>query len=260
LSRGTGEIIIVFAALGVGMAVPFLAVAAVPSLATRLPRPGPWMIRLKRVLALALAATAVWLLSVLAAQESTIAALAVAALMVLAALLLALRRSVFAAISRQTAALVAVVGLIAFAVPGAVSSLGLADPERKIAATTARADWRPFDRDAITGLVASGKTVFVDVTADWCITCQVNKSRVLDVGAVSAALDDDRVVRMRADWTSPDPAIARYLASFGRYGIPFDVVYGPTSPGGIVLPELLTQSAVLDALAAADRNRTVAGR
>ena len=89
--------------------------------------------------------------------------------------------------------------------------------------------------------------VLVDVTADWCLTCKVNKAAVLDRGPVAGRLAGD-VVAMRADWTSPDPAIAEYLASFGRYGIPFNAVYGPESPGGIALPELLTEAAVMAAL------------
>jgi suppressor for copper-sensitivity B len=83
---------------------------------------------------------------------------------------------------------------------------------------------------------------------------------VLEAGAVAAALADDRIVRMRADWTSPDPAIADYLAAYGRYGIPFNIVYGPSMPAGIALPELLTDAAVLNALAEADQGRAVAAR
>ncbi len=260
LSRGTGEIFTVFAALGFGMALPFLAVAAVPGLATRLPRPGPWMIWLKRLLALALAATALWLLSVLEAQASVVTALAVALLMAAAALLLALRRTVFSGFARGVPALVATIGLFAFALPATMSAPRLADGARSAPTAAQSAGWQPFDAAAIPALVAGGRIVFVDVTADWCITCQVNKRRVLDVGAVAAALGSDRIVRMQADWTSPDRKISEYLAGFGRYGIPFNIVYGPDTPAGTVLPELLTDAAVLDALAAADRSRTVAAK
>ena len=88
----------------------------------------------------------------------------------------------------------------------------------------------------------------MDVTADWCLTCQINKSLVLTRGDVYKRLTGDGVVAMQADWTRPDDAISRYLASFGRYGIPFDAVYGPGAPRGIALPELLTEGAVLEAL------------
>jgi suppressor for copper-sensitivity B len=115
---------------------------------------------------------------------------------------------------------------------------------------TARPDgpaWQKFDLSAVETLVLGGRVVFVDVTADWCITCQVNKTAVVSRGTVADRLADGSVVPMRADWTRPDPAIARYLASFGRYGIPFNVVYGPGAPAGIVMPEILTADAVLEA-------------
>ncbi|MFB3149885.1 MAG: protein-disulfide reductase DsbD family protein, partial [Alphaproteobacteria bacterium] len=107
--------------------------------------------------------------------------------------------------------------------------------------------WRPFDKVQILNLVGAGQTVFIDVTADWCISCQVNKSLVLDRGEVAARLADDSVVAMRADWTRPSDEISAYLASFGRYGIPFNVVYGPGAPSGVVLSELLTTDEVLAA-------------
>ena len=100
--------------------------------------------------------------------------------------------------------------------------------------------------------MASGKTVFVDVTADWCLTCQVNKKLVLDSAPIANWLKNDDVVAMQADWTRPDPAIAAYLAGFGRYGIPFNAVYGPNAPNGIALPELLTSDLVAEGIAQAN--------
>jgi len=126
-------------------------------------------------------------------------------------------------------------------------------PVADVQATAADALWQDFDRDAIPGLIAAGKTVFVDVTADWCVTCKFNKATVLDVGAVARRMAQDNVVAMRADWTSPNPAIAAYLEDFGRFGIPFNAVYGPALPRGLVLPELLTEDAVISALDRAGR-------
>jgi suppressor for copper-sensitivity B len=119
-------------------------------------------------------------------------------------------------------------------------------PER--AADTSAIAWQRFERGAIDMAVAEGKTVFVDVTADWCVTCQVNKRLVLSRAEIAAKLASDGVVALRADWTRPDPRIAAYLAEFGRYGIPFNAVYGPGAPGGLALPELLSAEAVLGAL------------
>jgi len=120
------------------------------------------------------------------------------------------------------------------------------------AETAADRLWQPFSQDRLATLVANGQTVLVDVTADWCITCKANKAAVLDRAAMRERLASD-VVGLRADWTRPDPAIQAYLASFGRYGIPFNAVYGPNAANGIPLSELLTESEVLAALKRASR-------
>ncbi len=101
----------------------------------------------------------------------------------------------------------------------------------------------------------------MDVTADWCLTCKANKTLVLDHAPVVSALAAESVTPMQADWTRPDPAISRYLESFGRYGIPFNAVYGPAAPDGIVLPELLSSDVVMEALSrAAGATGTVVAR
>ena len=240
-SRGAGEIFMIFAALGIGLALPYLLVAAFPGLARILPRPGIWMIWLRRIMGLLLAGTAVWLLTIVAAQVSAVGlALAVVGI-VLLALFLALQGRVPAKGRAVGAALAAVMALAAVFLPGTA----------RAPVATIDEIWQPFAQAEIAGLVQSGKTVFVDVTADWCVTCIVNKQLVLDVGASAARLRRPEVVAMKADWTKPDENIARYLASFGRYGIPFNVVYGPAAPDGILLPELLNESAVVDAFSRA---------
>jgi suppressor for copper-sensitivity B len=233
----------IFLSLGLGMALPYLAVAAWPRVATRLPRPGAWMVVLRRVMGLALAGTALWLLTVLAAQRGLETAALVGGAMVLVVGLLAVAR-VIAGTGK------AVAGIVALMVIG--SGVLVAQPDAAISGkATTEAHWRPWSTEETAKLVAEGKTVLVDVTADWCVTCLVNKAAVLDRGAVAELLGGGDVVALRADWTRPDPAIAAYLASFGRYGIPFNAVYGPKAPQGIALPELLTEGAVLDAVAAA---------
>jgi suppressor for copper-sensitivity B len=194
LSRGGIEIFAIFLAMSIGLALPYLAVAAAPHLAVMLPRPGRWMVWLRKLLGVSMAATALWLGWILAGQ------------------------------------------------------LGLlhAVPANQAQGEAVR--WQNFDQSAIPGLVAQGKTVFVDVTADWCLTCKANKTLVIDRPPVSASLNHANVVPMVADWSQPDAAISRYLTHFGRYGIPLNVVYGPKAPEGIVLPELLTSDAVEQAL------------
>ena len=250
LARGPFDIGLVFGALGLGMAAPFLAVAAAPGLVAWLPRPGPWMGWLRGVLGFALLGTAVWLLSVLGIETGPAAALvAGAALAVLLAVLAwrhrtASRRPVSAAAATALAVLAVLVPTLhGQAVPVAVP------------ASNAHTDlWRPFDAAALREMTAQGRVAFVDITAAWCLTCKVNELAVLDREPVASKLWDPGVIAMRADWTRPDPNITTYLQSFGRYGVPLNVVYGPGAPDGIALPELLTPDAVMDAF-----RRAVAG-
>lgn len=195
LARGPVEILAIFLALGLGLAGPYLAVAAAPGLVRLLPRPGRWMRWLKGLLAITLLGTAIWLVSIIGVQT----------------------------------------GLLSGGAGGD------------------RIAWVKFDEGAIGAQVADGKVVFVDVTADWCLTCQANKKLVLDRDAVATRLQEDGIVAMKADWTNPDPAISAFLERHGRYGIPFNIVYGPAAPDGLKLPELLTGANVLEALDSAAR-------
>ncbi|HUT51197.1 MAG TPA: protein-disulfide reductase DsbD domain-containing protein [Alphaproteobacteria bacterium] len=244
LSRGTLEIFAVFLALGVGLALPYLLVAAIPTLATRMPRPGRWMVWLRAVLGVALAATAVWLLTVLAVQTGERGAWLIGAVLAALVALLWLRGRIGERLRPVVLASLAILVALSFALPSLL-------PAREATIAQSSGKWQRFDQASIAELVRSGKVVFVDVTADWCITCKANKRLVLGREPVASMLDGRRVVPMIADWTRPSTLISRYLAEHGRYGIPFNIVYGPNAPDGIALPELLTRSAVLDAIAKA---------
>lgn len=240
LSRGPWEIVAMFAAMGLGMAAPYIAVALVPRIVEWFPRPGRWMLVVRQVMAVALVATVVWLVSVLAVQVSTLAAVVLAVLLSATLLLLAWRHRAAAPRRRWltlAAMSLAVVTIVAPAIHKAETALTIPD-----------ARWVAFDPGSIAGHVAEGRIVFVDVTADWCVTCKVNKELVLNRGAVAEILADARVVAMRADWTRPDERIARYLEGFRRFGIPFNAVYGRQAPGGIALPELLREDVVVAAI------------
>jgi suppressor for copper-sensitivity B len=255
LSRGPLEIYAVFFALGIGLAAPWIVVAAFPVLANRLPKPGQWMITLKRILSIALIGTAIWLLSVLWFQIGSAATGIIASLMIAIAFTIWQYRHLG---DKARFATWIVVGLLtAISMVGAHSLTG-AGGDSAIAANDKT--WRKFDLAAVEAEVAKGNTVFVDVTADWCLTCQVNKSLVLNRGRVAEILGEGRIIAMKADWTKPDPAIFAYLKSFGRYGIPFNVVYGPSMPRGVPLPEILTESSVLAAFEKAGGKAALAGR
>ncbi|MBT3916469.1 MAG: hypothetical protein HN731_11945 [Rhodospirillaceae bacterium] len=253
LAGGTFDIFAVFLALGVGMALPFISIALFPQLASRMPKPGNWMNTLKKVLGGALALTAIWLLSVLAIQLSLNAALIVGALMIAMGLVLVLRNRLSE--SRQKLASLGIVVVII----GAFWTPYTYTPNAALLNTsTKEAYWRPFAPETIPGLVAEGKTVFVDVTAEWCITCLVNKATVLNRGQIHELLTSGKVIAMQADWTRPDPKIAAYLKSFGRFGIPFNAVYGPGAPLGETLPELLTPGLVLSGIEKASNGAILA--
>lgn len=233
------DIALVFTFLGLGLAAPYLLIAARPGLVRHLPRPGRWMIALRVVLGLLLAVTAAWLVWVMQGVAGTATMLVVVGVTAGVVLLLSLSRL------RGTVRAGLALPLVGVMLFGAAY---LADTSAPRALSTQVTEWVPFERAEIARRVSRGEVVFVDVTADWCLTCKANKALVLDRDPVVSALAAEGVTPMQADWTRPDPAISRYLESFGRYGIPFNAVYGPATPDGIVLPELLTPDVVMAAL------------
>jgi suppressor for copper-sensitivity B len=188
LARGAADIFIIFTFLGAGLAFPYIVLALSPRIFKYMPKPGRWMIVLKKILAIALAVTAVWLVSVLVT------------------------------ISTQA---------------------------------TLDDGWTRFDEALIVPAVEDGKTVIVDVTADWCLTCKANKRLVLDQQDVEDAISGPNILRLQADWTQRNETTATYLRKYGKYGVPFDIVYGPGAPNGIILGELLSKPEIMRALAEA---------
>jgi suppressor for copper-sensitivity B len=242
LAQGPRQIVLVFAAMGLGLAAPFLLAAAAPRLVALLPRPGGWLGAMRAVLGFALAGTALWLLGVLAALTGLSVAIGTGAALAAGLFLLMLKsRQRMPALATRLAS-VAIVAALA----GSVLWPALAGVEH--ARPAAAAGWQRLDPAAVHRLVGDGKVVFVDVSAAWCLTCKVNEAAVLERPPVALRLFNSGIVLMRGDWTRPDPAVSRYLESLGRYGIPFDAVYGPNRPDGETLPELLSADAVLRAL------------
>jgi suppressor for copper-sensitivity B len=198
---------------------------------------------LRMILGLALTATAIWLLWVLAELSGARVALAAAAALTLAVLLLALRSRALIPAQAARHASGAVAALVTAAVlwPALAGIIPVGG-----AKNTGR--WRAFNPGEIQQMVDQGKVVFVDVTAAWCLSCKINEAAVLDRDPIAGRLFGPGVVAMRGDWTRPDPVLTRYLEGFGRYGIPFNAVYGPSRPQGELLPELLSTGSVQEAL------------
>jgi suppressor for copper-sensitivity B len=231
LSQNALQIFEIFLALGLGMSSPFLALAAVPQVARLCPRPGRWMQAVRRVAAAAMAGTAIWLLAVLAAVSGVQTALVTGAALGLMVWAIAVYRQRFAHAIAGT--LIASLAATAFLLAGG-------KPTPALESVSSAVPWQPLVPQNIRALVRDGRTVFVDVSAAWCVTCKVNEALIIDSAAIRRR-DIGCQAPVQGDWTRPDPAISAYIQSFGRFGLPFNAVFGPGAPDGIWLPELLTQ-------------------
>jgi thiol:disulfide interchange protein DsbD len=251
VTQGTSTALAVFGALGVGMALPYVILAWFPGWLARLPRPGPWLARLKQFLAFPLYGTVVWLAWVFGLQVGVDGIARLGAALVLLGLGAWLwgnaqrgARGVY-----RPGAIVA--GVAAVAIAASTALAPAADSVAATPATTPSSDgaaWQTFSRAGAQDVVSGGKPVFVDFTAAWCVTCQVNKKLVLDRDATLRAFAAKSVVLMRADWTRRDPEITAALAALGRNGVPVYVLYRP-GKAPLVLPEVLSAGVIESALA-----------
>lgn len=250
LGGSTVETLVVFSAIAAGMAVPYLALGYFPALLAWLPRPGRWMESFKQLLSFPMFATVAWLGWVLGQQAGVDAVLALS----LGAVLVALAAWMYGRFVQSHAA---VHRGLAGALAGIAFALGLfvAWPSESASPAAARpADgasaWQPWGDAELAAAVASGRPVFVDFTAAWCVSCQANKKLVLETDGVRERMRELGVVRMRADWTQRDARITAALARYGRNGVPLYLLYVPGEAAPRVLPEILTRGIVLEALAA----------
>ena len=234
----------VFLALGLGLALPFLVVGFVPALAARLPRPGAWMETLKQFLAFPMYLTAVWLAWVLGNQRGVDAV----AWVLIGAVVLALglwwgeRHRYRGGIVAKA---FAVVALLAALYP----LLQIARLDAPRAAAAVAQDFEPYSAGRLAALRAEGRGVFVDMGADWCVTCKVNEKAVLDKAAFRDLLARTNTVLMKGDWTNVDPAITEFLKRYKAVGVPLYVVFRAGEAGdGEALPTVLTQAIVERAL------------
>jgi suppressor for copper-sensitivity B len=247
LAREAFEVVAVFTAIGLGMALPYLLLAVAPGAARWLPKPGAWMETLKGVMGFLLAGAMIWLLYVLGNQVAPerLALVEGVLLAVGLATWLASRSPLGSAPRRAWGALALIAGAGAIALAAAGTAPARA---ASVEGDPGGIAWRPWDAAEAERLAAAGTPVFLDITADWCVTCKVNERLVLETPEVRAALAAHGVVAMKGDWTHRDDAIGDFLASHGRYGIPFYMVYRPGREPNI-LPELITRELVIGALA-----------
>ena len=229
----------VFAALGLGLALPFLAVAFIPALRTRLPQPGAWMVRLQRFLAIPMAATAVGCLWLLYRQSGVIGL--VAGLVVVVALALLL---IWTGTRQRSGASIGWAALAAALVLTAGAALLV--PRQQTAEARVPIGTEVWSEAAVAKYRAEGRPVFVYFTADWCLTCKANEAAAIEREAVRDAFEKAGVKVLVGDWTNGDPAITRFLEGRGRAGVPLYLWYAPGSGEPEELPQILTPAMLTD--------------
>jgi thiol:disulfide interchange protein DsbD len=241
ISQPTYIALLVFAFLGLGMALPFIVLTWIPGLTSKLPKPGAWMDAFKQFLAFPLYMTAVWLLWVVGRQTSV----NVVAIVVLGVILVTmaiwftkLRQSSGKKITDLTLTnvLAAICLITALAAPGLTISKD-SEPPR----------WENYSPQRLSELNQAGQPIFVNLTADWCITCLANE-RVAFTDRFYKLLQDNKITYLKGDWTNNDPEITKLLNQFQRSGVPLYLVYPAGNGSPEVLPQILLESTVIEAL------------
>lgn len=256
-TQGALTIVLIFLTIGLGMASPYFVLLLRPELLKFMPKPGTWMERFKESMGFILLATVVWLLSILG-QTTGVDGLVRAITLLVAVSFAAWLMASFTNLSSTTAqkvrmwilSLSVVAGTFYFSY-GALPGFGLIAVKQASTGDerTGPIKWQPYDLKVLDAALQEKKTVLVDFTADWCLTCKVNEKTVLDSKPVTDKLQELRVVTMQADWTNGNPEISKILAKFNRSGVPLYIIFpgkNPTKP--IVLPEVITKELVLKAL------------
>ena len=238
LSQNIIKIFAAFIAMALGLAFPYIILIIFPHATNLLPKPGSWMVKVKNLMAGFLAATAIWLVWVLSNNIGFIPAMIVA---LFALLILALFKigNKFKLHSLSRILLFSTLIYCSFIIPDKTSDYFAAKAKEY------NQLWIKFDQKQIPKLVKEGKVVIVDITADWCITCKLNKALVLNSKQIVSKIKSGGVIAMRGDLTIMDEDIMNFIRSYNRYAIPFNIVYGPRAPQGILTSELLSKEKLL---------------
>ena len=233
---------LVFLFIGLGMALPYLLLAVNPKWLRYLPKPGAWMLRVKQCMGFLLVGTLLWLVWILGQMRGVDAIVRLGALLLLIAILAWIKGSFWTPVSTWRSRVLAATSMLCVSLLAAGAYGFVTKPSRLV--------WQQFSQANLDNALASGRPVFVDFTADWCITCKTNERFAIDTSKVRQEFSKRNVVMLRADWTKGDPEITEILKQHGRAGVPMYLVYpaGGKETQPVLLPELITSQTVLDAL------------
>ncbi len=248
-TQSSAMILLMFAAIAAGMSAPYLLLSAQPAWLRFLPKPGPWMERVKQLMGFLLLATLLFLLSVLGAERGVNAVIWTSAFLLVLSLVCWMKGQFLLPTTSTSRRAIVLVLMLVLVIGSGYYFIGQKFNAAQLSPsdTQLHSDWQPFTPERLQSELAQGHSVFVDFTAAWCITCKFNEATVLETDAVREAFRRNHIVKLKADWTNADPAITKILKQFDRPGVPFYVLY-PAGESPITFPELLTKSIVLDKL------------
>lgn len=243
-------ILAMFVAVAAGMSAPYLLLSAQPAWMRFVPKPGPWMLHLKQFMGFLLLATLLFLLYVLGAQRGLEGAIWASCFLLVISLACWMKGAFVVPTASLTKRTLVLVLMLMLMLGGGIYFIGDKFQSTKIASANSHlpGDWQAFTPERLQAELAQGRTVFVDFTAAWCLTCKFNEANVLESQDVREAFQRNGIVKLKADWTNGDPVITRLLQQFGRPGVPLYVLYPAKNEEPIVFPELLTKSMLLDKL------------
>ncbi|MFD1093683.1 protein-disulfide reductase DsbD family protein [Providencia vermicola] len=240
LAAPMSELWLIFTALGIGMSLPWLLISAFPAIAKLLPKPGTWMLKLRAVLGLMMLVSSLWLISLLIPHFGATYSTAIAmTFLVLLVVFIAIKKGIKAAIFP-------LVLFTLFAGTFIWMTQGQQAGSRSLVKDTV--NWQPLTEQAITDALAQNKRVFIDVTAEWCVTCKANKYNVLLRDDIQQLLGEPDVVALRGDWTKPSPEITAFLQKRGQVAVPFNQIYGPNLADGEVLSTILDRESLISVM------------
>lgn len=222
LTQSSATIIIIFLSLSIGFSVPYIIILIAPKLVKFLPKPGVWMVYLKLTMALLLMLSSLWFFSLTTVKN--IYLILFGLIIIITAIYLSTELNLLK--KKIIISFIFILSLLTFFYDK--------DKENKLV-------WINYNKQEIESMIENSDIVFVDITADWCITCQVNKIRTLNSKEMKNIFEKEKIKLVRGDWTNRNSEILEFISSYKKFGIPFNIIYGPSNKRGIILPELLSK-------------------